>query len=266
MKALIIIIVASLASFLGYFVSDLRSQPAMKQSSVDAQVIDMQLSEVLQEKKVLQTHLANLQDSLDAQLSIEWADDSSGDSTSQKSAGQQSKSGEKLFRYNRERKRHLDLFKMLDMSPEEQTAFLDLIAQGWKEYEVISYEVSVNTENNQLSQEEQQIERDRQVAAAKASASERLREFLGDNDYAVYEEYAESINTRSSINQFSSSLDKPLDGYAKEAVIRIVAEETKRAEDTNLPSTSRPSAAELKERLAMQEDVNLKSWIAPVVT
>lgn len=94
---------------------------------------------------------------------------------------------------------YADLFKELNLSPEELDKFKDILVNGQMALSEISFEISSATTK------EQKAELQKRVAEAREKNEAEIKDFLGSK-YDTYHDYTEMATTRSVINSFKESL------------------------------------------------------------
>lgn len=95
---------------------------------------------------------------------------------------------------------YADIFKELNLSPEDLERLKDLITDQQMGY----YEISMDAQS--ASSEDEKTALQKRMDELKEKEETELRELLGNDDYEKYTRYTERSNERSAVSSFAESL------------------------------------------------------------
>jgi hypothetical protein len=95
-------------------------------------------------------------------------------------------------------KQYADLFKQLNLSPEQSAAFKDLVMK--KMFSGTDASLSMMDDSLDASQ---RADLAKQVKAQSDEVDSEIKQFLGDNNYQAYQSYEKSVPDRMTMSQFN---------------------------------------------------------------
>ena len=127
------------------------------------------------------------------------------------------------------------LFKSLNLSTEEISAFKDLIVDR----QMAMMDGGMAMMNGELSPTDR-AQRAKDMQGIKASYDKKIEEFLGPDDYAVFKDYEETLGERTQVNMFKQSLagDDALTDEQETDLIAAMTEARKSLPNADLLSKS----------------------------
>ena len=120
------------------------------------------------------------------------------------------------------RNQYSDFFEELNLSPEKQEKIIDILVNN----RMASFEFRSDFQNATPSDEKtaEFAERRKALGEEAEATQDKIKDVLGNSDYERYQEYAETIQARSTVNKFVESLggsDKPTEQQQKRLVAAI---------------------------------------------
>lgn len=119
---------------------------------------------------------------------------------------------------------HKSLFEYLELSDEDLKSFKEMLID--KQMAVV--DLSMGMMDNTLSPEEKKKTAE-QIAAITASWDEKIKAFLGDEEYKVYEEFGDTQQERMQVTMFKGALsgEQNLSEQQEHDLIRAMYDERK---------------------------------------
>lgn len=117
-----------------------------------------------------------------------------------------------------------DLFKELNLPPEQLDALKDLLADR----QMANMDAGFAMMTGETSAEER-AQKAKELEQIKGSFDKKIEEFLGANDYAVFKQYEETQTERMQVRQFKQLLPsaEPLTSEQEQELIQVMYEERK---------------------------------------
>jgi len=98
-------------------------------------------------------------------------------------------------------KQYSDLFKQLNMTPEQSAAFKDLVIKKM----LASADAGLSMMDDSLDPQ-QRADLAKQVKSQTDETDAEIKQFLGDNNYQAYQTYEKSVPDRMTMNQFNDQM------------------------------------------------------------
>jgi hypothetical protein len=150
---------------------------------------------------------------------------------------------------SRARMQYSDLAKRLKLSPQDTDVLLSLMAD--RQAALTSARMSAGGNSTDLAA---------QTASIQSEFDEKLKATLGEEGYDQYNQYEQTVEARTAVNQFAdqfSSAGTPLQEPQKENLIQVLSEERKKSAPNPFDPNKNDAATILN---ALKDDTALENW------